>query len=34
MAGDEIAEEGIKYLREINGMAGGAYSLDTMTAAD
>jgi len=34
MAGDVIAEEGIKYLRQLNGMGGGNYSLDTMNAAD
>jgi hypothetical protein len=34
MAGDSIAEEGIKYLRKINGMKGDNYSLETMNAAD
>ena len=34
MVGDDIAEEGIKYLMELNGQQGGAYSLDKMTAAE
>ena len=34
MIGDDIAEEGIKMLRQINGQGGGAYSLDRMSAAE
>ncbi|HAC59418.1 ferritin-like domain-containing protein [Parvibaculum sp.] len=34
MIGDDIAEEGIKYLRQLNGQPGGAYSLDRMSAAE
>jgi len=35
MIGDDIAEEGIKYLMQLNGQQGGsAYSLDKMTAAE
>jgi hypothetical protein len=34
MIGDDIAEEGIKLLRQINGQGGGAYSLDRMSAAE
>jgi len=34
MIGDDIAEEGIKYLMKLNGQEGGAYSLDRMTAAE
>ena len=34
MIGDDIAEEGIKYLMQLNGQEGGAYSLDKMTAAE
>ena len=34
MIGDDIAEEGIKFLRNLNGQPGGAYSLDRMSAAE
>jgi hypothetical protein len=34
MVGDDIAEEGIKYLRELNGNTNKYMSLDTMTAAE
>ena len=34
MIGDDIAEEGIKLLRQINGQGSGAYSLDRMSAAE
>jgi len=34
MVGDDIAEEGIKYLLKINGQGNRAYSLDKMTAAE
>tara|TARA_R110002110_G_scaffold14704_3_gene67736 strand:- start:5456 stop:6589 length:1134 start_codon:yes stop_codon:yes gene_type:complete len=34
MIGDDIAEEGIKYLMQLNGQKGGAYSLDRISAAD
>ena len=34
MIGDDIAEEGIRFLRELNGQPGGAYSLDRMSAAE
>ncbi|MEP2830362.1 ferritin-like domain-containing protein [Parvibaculum sp.] len=34
MIGDDIAEEGIKFLRQLNGQGGGAYSLDRMSAAE
>ncbi|MBA4211343.1 MAG: hypothetical protein C0454_17605 [Parvibaculum sp.] len=34
MIGDDIAEEGIKFLRQLNGQGGGAYSLDKMSAAE
>ncbi|MDX5366635.1 MAG: ferritin-like domain-containing protein, partial [Alphaproteobacteria bacterium] len=34
MIGDDIAEEGIKFLRQLNGQGGGAYSIDRMSAAE
>ena len=34
MIGDDIAEEGIKYLLQLNGQGNRAYSLDKMTAAE
>ncbi len=34
MIGDNIAEDGIRFLRELNGQPGGAYSLDRMSAAE
>ncbi len=34
MVGDDIAEDGIRFLRELNGQPGGAYSLDRMSAAE
>ncbi len=34
MIGDDIAEDGIRFLRELNGQPGGAYSLDRMSAAE
>ena len=34
MVGDDIAEEGIKYLRELNGNTNKYLSLDKMTAAE
>ncbi|MGV8998142.1 MAG: ferritin-like domain-containing protein [Parvibaculaceae bacterium] len=34
MVGDDIAEEGIKYLLKLNGQGDRAYSLDKMTAAE
>ncbi|MCE9648268.1 MAG: ferritin-like domain-containing protein [Parvibaculum sp.] len=34
MVGDDIAEEGIKYLLQLNGQGNRAYSLDKMTAAE
>ncbi|MBI1261073.1 MAG: ferritin-like domain-containing protein [Rhizobiales bacterium] len=34
MVGDDIAEEGIKYLMKLNGQSGGSYSLDKMSAAE
>jgi hypothetical protein len=34
MVGDDIAEEGIKYLLKLNGQGDRAYSLDKMSAAE
>ncbi|MEQ8267333.1 MAG: ferritin-like domain-containing protein [Parvibaculum sp.] len=34
MIGDDIAEEGIKYLLQLNGQGNRAYSLDKMSAAE
>jgi hypothetical protein len=34
MVGDDIAEEGIKYLLKLNGQGNRAYSLDKMSAAE
>ena len=34
MIGDDIAEEGIKYLLQLNGQGTRAYSLDSMSAAE
>lgn len=34
MIGDDIAEEGIKLLRQLNGQGGGAYSIEKMSAAE
>ena len=34
MVGDDIAEEGIKFLRELNGNTNKYLSLDKMTAAE
>jgi hypothetical protein len=34
MVGDDIAEEGIKYLMQLNGQQARAYSIDKMSAAE